>query len=365
MSLQAITITRWLCVMLTAMLMTGCSSIGPGTVTRDRIDYVTAVADSWKEQALLNIVRMRYGDAPSFLDVSSVISAYTVQGQFAAGAQINSDLTNALPSNSVILNGSATYLDRPTVSYTPITGDKFAKSLLRPIPPSSIFELIQAGYPADAVLQLTVRAINGVYNRSSTGARIRDADSEFYPLLDALRRLQLSGVVSLRLERRGAEEVGTLVLSNTQTPETDRDLSLVARVLRLRLEKNAELTIAFGAVARNDKEFAVLSRSMLDLLLEVGAGIEVPTEHVSAGWTVASGRAAEADNPRDRPIIRILSGATQPQSAFATVRYGNTWYWIAVDDFRSKSVFSFLMMFFALAETGVVPQVPVLTVPAS
>ena len=64
-----------------------CASIGPGTVPRDRVDYITAVADSWKEQTLLNVVRMRYGDAPSFVDVSSVISAYAFQGQVAAGGR--------------------------------------------------------------------------------------------------------------------------------------------------------------------------------------------------------------------------------------------------------------------------------------
>ena len=42
-----------------------------------------------KEQALLNIVRLRYGETPSFVDVSSVISAYTFQGQVSA-AGINS-----------------------------------------------------------------------------------------------------------------------------------------------------------------------------------------------------------------------------------------------------------------------------------
>ena len=44
--------------------MTGCTSIGPESVTRDRFDYNTAISDSWKEQTLLNIVKIRYADMP-------------------------------------------------------------------------------------------------------------------------------------------------------------------------------------------------------------------------------------------------------------------------------------------------------------
>src|SRR5215470_16137984 len=101
---------RRLTLILLLAAVTGCSSIGPGTVPRDRVDYITAVAESWKEQTLLNIVRMRYGDAPGFLDVSSVISAYAFQGQLAAAGQISSNLTNTIPSNLVTLGGNATFL---------------------------------------------------------------------------------------------------------------------------------------------------------------------------------------------------------------------------------------------------------------
>jgi hypothetical protein len=41
-----------------------------GTVARDRFDYITAISDSWKSQMLLNLVKIRYGDAPVFLDVA-------------------------------------------------------------------------------------------------------------------------------------------------------------------------------------------------------------------------------------------------------------------------------------------------------
>ena len=181
---------------------------------------------------MLNIVRLRYGDAPSFVDVSSVISGYTFQGQLSAGASISSNLTNTIPSNLVTLGGGVTYIDRPTITYTPLSGDKFARSLLRPLPPSEVFELIQAGYPADSVLLITTRAVNGIYNRSGIGARAREADPEFYPILDALRRLQLSGAVSIRLEKRGSEEIGRLILSSKRATEVSEDLQFVPILTR-------------------------------------------------------------------------------------------------------------------------------------
>ena len=43
----------------------------------------------------------------------------------------------------------------------------------------------------------------------------------------------------------------------------------------------------------------------------------------------------------------------------------STYPWIDDGDFASKRIFSFLLIFFSLAETGVTPQTPVLTVPAN
>ena len=351
--------------LLIALALAGCASIGPATVPRDRVDYISSVAESWKEQTLLNIVRMRYGDAPSFLDVSSVISAYAFQGQLSVGGQVSSNLTSTIPWNTLTFGANGSYLDRPTITYTPLSGDKFAKSLLQPIPPSAIFELVQAGYPADAVLQMTARAINGVFNRSSLGGVVRQADSDFYPVLEALRRLQLSGAVSLRLEKREGEELGTLIFASRRSPEVENDLRFLEQVLGLKLEKNAQLTITFGAVPRSNTEFAILSRSMLEILLEVAAGIEVPGAHIEAGRTGAPGRRENAQNRWDRPLIRILSSQIQPADAFSAVQYRGTWYWISDDDLAAKRVFTFLMMFFSLAEKGTTPQAPLLTIPAS
>jgi hypothetical protein len=53
--------------------------MGPGTVTRDRFDYAGSVGESWKSQLLLNLVKMRYGDIPVFMDIGQVVAGYSIQ----------------------------------------------------------------------------------------------------------------------------------------------------------------------------------------------------------------------------------------------------------------------------------------------
>jgi hypothetical protein len=361
--------------MLRAWLLAGavavlpaCASIGAGSVNRDRLDYNQALAASWKEQMLLNVVRLRYADTPVFLDVSSVISSYQVQSQFSLLGTISSGLTPGLPDTSgrgATLGASGTYTDKPTVSYTPLQGDKFTRELLRPIAPAALLQLIQAGYPVDGVFQLAVRAINGVYNRSASPLWARNADPEFYQLLDALRRIQLSEALGFRVERRGPEE-GALITfrSDRVTPAVLDDIRLVRTVLRIGNDAR-ELNLTFGAVPRSDRELALLTRSMLDVLLELSAQVEVPAADVDAGRAFPVPPAGPDSMPRDQPQIRIHSGAEPPTEAFVTVRYGGHWFWIDNRDFRSKTVFTFLLMLTSLAGTGVAPQAPVITVPAN
>jgi hypothetical protein len=345
---------------LASVAIGGCSSIGPGSVRRDRVDYLGAMGDSWKTQTLLNIVRIRYADAPVFLDVSSVISSYALQGQVVA----NGGMTIDGPGSLVTLGANASFLDKPTISYTPLTGDRFTKSLLRPISPAGIFSLIQAGFPADFVLSVTVRAINGVYNRSRGASRARAASPEWDPLIAALRRIQETGVLGTRLQKRGPEESALLFFPDRPTPDQSGDIKFVAQTLKLNVE-HGEALLTFGTTQSSPNELAVLSRSMLEILIELGAGVEVPTEDVAKGSTIP-GVPVGPDTPKsERPFIRIRSGAAPPGDAFAAARYRDTWYWIDDGDFNGKRTFSFLMLFFSLAETGVTPQTPVITIPAN
>ena len=152
---------------LTVALVGACASLGPKTVAIDRFDYSTAIADSWKQQTLLNIVKVRYMDLPVFVDVASVVAGYSLQ----TGVSVNGVLSSsrAVQGDYLGAGGQAIYTDRPTITYVPLTGEKFLRGLITPIDPKSIFSMLQSGYAADFILGLTVESLNGVRNRSTSG----------------------------------------------------------------------------------------------------------------------------------------------------------------------------------------------------
>jgi len=341
-------------------LLSGCTGIGPTTVSRDRFDYTAAISDSWKHQMLFNIVKIRYGDAPVFLDVSSVISQYQIGGAVNLGATINYPPS----STSGTLGGAGTYVERPTITYSPIMGDKFARSLMSPIPPPAILSLMQAGYPVDLVFRLLVQEINGVRNRFGGEARARSADPEFYSLIEKMRQIQSSGAIGMRFKRAGKEESASMVIRGERDPAIEA-LSAEVRKL-LRLDPHAkEFNVLYGSIPKDDKEIAILTRSLLQVIVDISAGIEVPAAHVEQKRVGPTYVEEAVKDGRILPLVRIHSSSKKPDDAFVSIPYRDSHFWIDDRDLMSKKIFSFLMFVFTLVETGEKGTAPIVTVPTN
>jgi hypothetical protein len=357
------TMMRVLAILLGASLMAslgGCAGIGPTILRRDQFDYNSAISDSWKQQMLNNLVKIRYGDTPVFLDVSNVISQYAVQGGVNVGFGWGS--IGGVGSNTQSLNANASYVDRPTVTYTPLSGQKFAQNIMAPIPPTAILNLVQSGYPVDMVFRLAVQAINGIYNRSGRLLRPKSADPEFYQLLERLKRIQDSGAMGIRVSKPGDKEGSVIVFKGQVNEAIEADKKWVREALGLNVKQN-NFSVVYGAVAENDREIAILSRSVLEVLTNISSLVEVPVEDVEEKRVTATMSEETSEGTQVPPLIDIHSSREKPGDAFLAIHYRNHWFWIDDTDFGSKSLFTFLYFLFSLTETGGQGGAPIITVP--
>jgi hypothetical protein len=340
----------------------GCRSLGPGTVPRDRYDYSSAISESWKRQALLNIVKLRYLDPPIFVDVGQIVAGYSVETGGNAGGQLSS--SQAIQGNSLLFGANIKYTDRPTITYTPLTGNKFLKGLMTPLTPESVFFTIQSGWPADGVLLASVAAINGLKNQETSFGGVTPPAPDFLRTLALLRKIQLSGAVGMRVLQDPAKGETTLLTFQVEgiAPETLADVRELRQLLRLDPEAG-DFKLVFGATPANDREVAVLTRSILHLMQTMASQIDIPAEDLAASRAVPGWESAAAASDALR-MVHIRSSDTKPHDAFVEINYRGHWFWIDDRDLRTKRIFGFMMMLFTLADTSERESLPMITIPA-
>jgi len=333
--------------------------MGPPTIARDRFDYVASISDSWKRQLLLNLLKVRYTDAPVFMDVASVINSYSLEGDISLGGQIapvgRGDTFGAL-------GAVGRYADKPTITYQPLAGDKFARSLMAPIPVTGILLLLQSGYPVDTVLRLCVHTINGLENSYGGPGNPRTGSSGFRELMTALRESQADRSSPMRF--KGTRDAQSAVMFFP--PATDEGISAPSPRVRnlLGLDPSArEFRVVYGSHQDNNTEIAILTRSMLQVLIDVASYIDVPAADLAEGRAYNPQRTPEQE--RTFPsLLDVRHGPSPPDDAFVAIRYRNLWFWVDDRDLKSKSMINSLLLMFSLTETAPTQAAPLVTIPA-
>lgn len=87
----------WICALI--LQFAGCTLFGPEVAFTTRLAYNDVVHASEQSELLLNLVRLRYLEAPEFLAMSAIASQMT----FEAGASVSGDFGRVESANSAFI----------------------------------------------------------------------------------------------------------------------------------------------------------------------------------------------------------------------------------------------------------------------
>jgi hypothetical protein len=330
----------------------GCFHLGPDRLEQDEIGYSQALGDAQNQQTLLNVVRLRYADTPSFLQTTQIISSYQLQQSITGGLEsFPGAATNA--GNYLTAGASAQYQQSPTFTLQPIIGEQFAESFIRPLSPVELMPLIESGIPVDVLFRLGVQSVNNLQNARALGGSGSQGSPLFFLLLHDLRILQLAGLLDAgqreqeKAPKGKPEEQAYLEIGETTNPDLAAAAAEARQLLGMKPDASGAAVI-YGAGSPGGGQISILTRPMLSILNQLAIQVDVPAADIADGQTTISVGNIGIEH---RPVVVVHSGNKAPPDAFVGIQYHRTWFWISDNDFDSKVAFSVVQMLFALVQT--------------
>jgi hypothetical protein len=343
-------------------LVSGCISLGPKKMATERFDYNTALADSWKTQALLNIVRVRYSDWPVFLDIDRIATQYTWERVGFAKGILRTPFRGG--SDQFELGGTGKYKENPVVLYKPLSGRQFMKSMLTPSPPSAVLALIYTGWSADEMFRVMIHSVNGCKNTQVEAGAHYQPDRKFGRVIAVLRDYQLQNALVINVHHQKDPDSKRDVVAATVTfmPQLVDDGSRQALVkMKALLGLDAAthtFAVEWGAVPQDSKTLVMETRSVVQVMVALAATVDIPAHDSEAG-NVQKLRLHPNENQSDiDPLMDIRSGPNPPEDAFASCKYRGSWFWIEDTSLNSKRTFSYLSLLLTLTDADTPAGVP-------
>ena len=387
--------------------LSACTN-GPELILNSHIDYNKAVRQVMNEELLLNIVRMRYAEAPQFVSVSGI----TTQFQTTGGGGSELSWPNAVTGpTSWGIDGSLSFTDSPTISIEPRQGEEIAKEMLGSISSTNLAYLSSAGYRLDHLLVLLAENINGVRSFDVGGSLpLRGGDEEFGKLVRAIAELEkkddiICGFLKAYDNYEGTVEAGDLRPSDHLAaiqsgkrwkekddgsgdwalhtydlepiiwidPEARRSEAGRTIISLLNLDPDAPFywlgSLKFQTSPDEPTDnIRIRTRSFYGVMNFLSLSVDLPVKDRDEGIVVpgfVSGVLAREAQEHLRLILHIHEGSGPPSDAWVAVKFRNFWFYIDERELASKRAFTLAVELMNLQISGgeSSPSAPVLTLP--
>jgi hypothetical protein len=373
-----------------AASLASCTSVGPTILPPNREAYNRSLAESSNSQMLLNIVRLRYGDTPYFLNVDTISAAmeFTTSGNAKAGfshttRKPSSDekndelLKNAYSENAVAqdVGIGVSFTDKPTILYRPLQGSIFADQTLSPIDMQTLYWLNQSGWRLSEIFRICGLRVAGLSNapEASRLASSRAPDYLTYKLfVDKLDVLELNHIVRIEAARLKQEDSSANREKNTEhrTPELSASNGNVIAMrviftgssqqkqqymqwLQMLHTQQFLPTVNFihSSIPKiNANTFGIQTRSLMGILYLFSKGVDLPEEAIqnkTAPITYDNGHPFDWQQVLAN-LFHVYYQNNYPAGAYLAIQHRGGWYYIADDDIKSKETFDLLQLIFSI-----------------
>jgi hypothetical protein len=352
-------------LVLVMPIVQSCSYIGPNSVKSDRRNYNDVLQKTNSEEILLNLVRMKYVDTPSFMSVNSITS----QLSFSASTSLSSTKTTNGIADGVntlakTIAPSFTVTDNPVISYSPLQGDEYIRELLTPLNASILAFLGSSGAPKNVILKLSLTRINEVLNAPNASRPLPQTAPQFEQFDELL----------FSLDQLGQKvQIGYSVVDNKSLPTIRFEADAlntpvgknISRILDLAPGIN-EFVLNSGDIKVEDAIINVKMRSMLGIFYFLSHSVRVPAEHEKLGWvakTVNADGSAFDWNRMTKNYFNINVSSEKPSNSDIVVKYRGNWFSVARNDLPTKRTLTLLSQLLALQSGTVIKPPPTLTIP--
>jgi hypothetical protein len=325
--------------------------------------YNIEVQKTNAEEMLLNLVRLRYYDSPFFLEVSSITSQFTFKN--SASASINIPGFNQ--TNPMNLGGETLWQNQPTIQYSPLEGQEFARKLMQPLDVSILQQVIYSGWEIDRVFLLTVQALDDFRNLSKEGCvRLELNKYEvFSDLVHLFRQLQLQGNLQTGITN-GQNNDDNGKKFQFSFPAEDPYSKKIAEILKKPEPKSDKYIINVIEGFDEKGNIGILPRSLLSCMYYLAHSVMVPQKDIledkAINYSYPEYKKEEVEKLY-KELLVVHNSENKPKDSYIAIKYRDTWFYIKDNDLNSKKTFMLLLELYNLQSGKRISQGPILTLP--
>jgi len=338
----------------------GCAKHGPVSLKSERNNYNLAIQKTNDQQLLLNLVRLKYRDTPFFMEVSNVASQFSLQKKASITAQLE-DMANDIFN----LGASTTYEEKPTISYSPLQGDKFVQNILSMLPLKTIALLFHSGWSVERIFRISFQRLNSLENALGAAGptpQIAPRFREFLKAAKLLRELQIKDALNLTYrEDNGQPQLVLQILKEFKNSKTAIEFARAVNV-------EPEATNYILSSSRNPDQpnhIRVVTRSFLGIMFYLSQSVQVPEIDIKrrkVTLTRTPGGQVFDWQEVTNELLSIYSRQEEPDQSSIRIYFRDSWFYIDDSDLESKSTFSLLAQIYSLQSGRIKSNAPLLTI---